>query len=788
MFTHKAIFPNSIVDVPSSASTTCSVPTCVSKSYDHDRNYNKKQKISENASAASRSKSVRKNAAGTKFSVSNNKKSKASDMLAPVSSSAANATIFNFFGKVEEQITKEDMDVDANDVEEKGVMENATLDVHTSKEHNQMNSILIVDNDYDIINVDEFLDNAGTVGNMAHQGNDNVTSKKIPGHNDNIEIDIIYLSDDDYKNDMILDSSDENEDQLYPLFESRLTRLSYNTKQSHMTQCIHESTAATRTSSDPSFLFSSFFSVSTSFTSNQSGTALTVNENESALLTTEFKREPFHASGPATIKQESEQDKRNGRAFCHGVWDFRLGDFELGNFGNLTKTLDGNEIDTTITVDAFKYGQIPNCTAYFLSHFHSDHYGGLSSTWAHGPIYCSTVTGNLVIQKLRVKPEYVHKLPMDTEIPIESDRVTVTLIDANHCPGSVLFLFKLIDQNNKTVRRYLHTGDFRACPKQVLHSAIANLSDPIDVLYLDTTYLNSHYRFPAQEQVVKAVVSLIAKAIKGGGLAPVSKNKVSKKKMVRDPSQTALDNWLKLVNGRKTVKEEKKVIESKDNCDANGMNAQKDEKDGVAFSDSKLLVVVGTYLIGKEKIFMGIAKALGSKIYVSAEKRRILACQENKELDCLLTNDPCEACVHVASMTSIRPDLLVQYLDSLRPRFSTVIGIRPTGWTYKPLFEQPFHTTEVLLNTPPVYSDADIRPAYASSVCQIFGVPYSEHSSFRELAAFIMSLNVKHIVPTVNVGTEKSCKAMNFWLCKWQETKQKNGKVVVVPYPLLTHW
>jgi DNA cross-link repair 1A protein len=122
--------------------------------------------------------------------------------------------------------------------------------------------------------------------------------------------------------------------------------------------------------------------------------------------------------------------------------------------------------------------------------------------------------------------------------------VDVILIDANHCPGAVLFLFKLPDgrchlhtglacscnprcfpsddaiqfhvqgmfvpafRNSLSV--FLSPGDFRATTEQLKHQAIAAVN--IDILYLDTTYCDPKYTFPPQSDILDMIARMSQEA------------------------------------------------------------------------------------------------------------------------------------------------------------------------------------------------------------------------------------------------------------------------------------
>ncbi|KAK9117749.1 hypothetical protein Sjap_016696 [Stephania japonica] len=332
---------------------------------------------------------------------------------------------------------------------------------------------------------------------------------------------------------------------------------------------------------------------------------------------------------------------------------------------------------TTFTVDAFRYGLIEGCSSYFLSHFHYDHYGGLSKGWSHGPIYCSPITARLVRMCLLVNPSFIRPLELDIEYVIEG--VKVVLLEANHCPGATLILFHLADG-----RCYLHTGDFRASKMMQSHPLLAN--QHINVLYLDTTYCNPKYKFPSKEDVLEFVV------------------KISR-------------NYIK--------------------------------------NQPKTLIVVGAYSIGKECVYLAISKALGVKIYANASRRRVLHSFGWSELSGGLCSRGEDTPLHVLPISSLRHETLKKYSETYKRQYTAVLAFRPTGWTYS-------ETTGNQLDL--------IKPNSRGNIT-IYGVPYSEHSSFLELREFVQFLKADKIIPTVNIGTSANRDKMQSYFQNWLRLK-----------------
>ncbi|TKY64827.1 DNA ligase 1 [Spatholobus suberectus] len=329
---------------------------------------------------------------------------------------------------------------------------------------------------------------------------------------------------------------------------------------------------------------------------------------------------------------------------------------------------------TRFLVDAFRHAG-PHSLSYFLSHFHSDHYAGLSPSWSRGIVFCSPTTALLLRRVLRVPAPFVVPLPLRR--PLRIDGAEVTLLDANHCPGAVQFLFA-VPRPDGTALRYVHTGDFRFSNSMISEPALAPFVGA-DAVFLDTTYCNPKFVFPSQEESVEYVANVV-----------------------------------------ETVERERE-----------------DGGDGVLF-------LVATYVVGKEKILLELARRFKRKIHVDAKKMevlRVLGYGESGEF----TEDGKESNIHVVGWNVLgetwpyfRPNF-VRMKGVMADRggsYSKVVGFVPTGWTY-----------EVKRSRFAVKSKDSFH---------IHLVPYSEHSNYDELREYVKFLKPKRVVPTVGLDVEKS--------------------------------
>ncbi|XP_048859029.1 5' exonuclease Apollo-like isoform X1 [Brienomyrus brachyistius] len=163
--------------------------------------------------------------------------------------------------------------------------------------------------------------------------------------------------------------------------------------------------------------------------------------------------------------------------------------------------------NTPLAVDFWQVRKCGHVRLFFLSHMHSDHTVGLTSTWANRPIYCSPISAKLLKLKLQVREKWIHalevgeahKLPLDD---MGKETLTVTLMDANHCPGAVMFLFQ------GYFGTILFTGDFRYTAAMLRDPSLRNHIS-IDVLYLDDTHCDPTRSLPSRQQATQQIKEII---------------------------------------------------------------------------------------------------------------------------------------------------------------------------------------------------------------------------------------------------------------------------------------
>jgi DNA cross-link repair 1B protein len=306
---------------------------------------------------------------------------------------------------------------------------------------------------------------------------------------------------------------------------------------------------------------------------------------------------------------------------------------------------------SNIRVDNFEY--MKNDLAqyvFFLTHCHEDHLKGLTPSWNFGTIYASRVSKVLICDRYPQLKDHVIALEMNEEHWIYCDSskkegVLVTFIDACHCPGAVMILFRGKFGN------ILHTGDFRFSatmldnetlfPPERRNKDFKQIAIDIDYLFLDNTFADSSVSFPDREEAFNNV---------------------------------------------------KQIVES----------------------HRKFRVFLFAYLLGKEEVFINLAKEFQTLIVVDEERYKKIKLMD-LEPD-LFTTDENAGWIHVKPIKSLK----WLNLEDVNKEAPTVFIVL-TGWSNK----------------------------YNSTLPFYFKAPYSSHSNPRELERFVKAVCPKNVVFTV---------------------------------------
>jgi DNA cross-link repair 1B protein len=396
------------------------------------------------------------------------------------------------------------------------------------------------------------------------------------------------------------------------------------------------------------------------------------------------------------------------------------------------------EYGIRISVDLFWRSQrynSHNVRAFFLTHAHSDHTRGLTPTWPGGnkdsatssKVYCTRTTANLASARHGVHKSNFQILNIGKTycVYLDDDRVTsvhVTVLDANHCAGSVSYLFRvpskeyareirrklrtsLLDDEaeeiadnsvcsgEKYVYSLLHTGDFRY-EDIVFDAGWLNVigSQKIDCLYLDDTYLDPEADFPQRSEVAADI--------------------------------------LKFCQG---------------------------------YFDAGYQIFIGLDVVGKEELLLQIASALNWKIHVSEKKMNILEqiWESDERLEKFFEVYEEEFDSTNGRIVAIpKTQLTYGFMLQLRNSGNRVVGLVPSAFRWRGsqqqykmnmnLVDSIMHKTAVMPELS-LSKSHQVDEVHMNVESLVSSFPYSLHSSFGEIKKFVERIGPAKIVPLTSI-------------------------------------
>lgn len=141
------------------------------------------------------------------------------------------------------------------------------------------------------------------------------------------------------------------------------------------------------------------------------------------------------------------------------------------------------------------------------------------------------------------------------------------------------------------------------------------------------------------------------------------------------------------------------------------------------------LYIFGAYGIGKERIYMAIAKKWDLKVMVDKTRWKNMLCYDwpLTELGRLTADNSNDTPLLVVGMNQVNFNHMANVKQERG--VERVVGFSPTGWS--------FTRSSATQKTAPQDTSSSVVKKRTKGDDVIFSLPYSEHSSFEELVDFV---------------------------------------------------